>query len=284
MELKSLTHFFNKKIYCVPDYQRGYSWESKQIIDLLTDIDHSIKLGSMHYTGTITIFPQGKTEKVGLNNYILYDIVDGQQRFTTIILILSHILYELKKQSSTSRDAKEKENTYIFSKGSYLFRYSIDKVSENYFRSLILEKENLSTLEENLYTRNLKKAKDTIETFFGKEDNKTRLVEFLNAIEERLLFNEYVVSNNTEIGVVFETMNNRGIGLSNLEIVKNRLLYLTSKIKTDEENQSRLTNLVTEINNKWATILKNLTLPNRVLDEDTFLNNHWIIYNSPVTN
>ena len=73
-------------------------------------------------------------------------------------------------------------------------------------------------------------------------------------------------------------MNNRGVDLSNLEIVKNRLLYLTSKVKLGEEDESSVVNLSNDINNKWATILKNLTLPRKELDEDTFLNNHWIIY------
>lgn len=279
MELKPITHFFNKKIYCVPPYQRGYSWEDKQILDLLTDIDHAIKLNSLHYTGTITIHSQKTTEKIGLNNYEIFHIVDGQQRLTTLILILSHILRELKANPNTIADATDKESAYIVSKGSYLFRYLIDKVSENYFRSLILENENLSSLEENLYTRNLLNGKMVIKKYFEHPNNKDRLIDFLSAIEEKLQFNEYIISNTTEIGIVFETMNNRGLGLSNLEIVKNRLLYLISKIRIDEESESRLINLSNAINHKWSIILKNLTLPKKVLDEDTFLNNHWIIYN-----
>jgi len=278
MELKPLTHFFNKRIYAVPSYQRGYSWRDKEIIDLLTDIKHAIKLDSVHYTGTITIHGQKQTEKIGLNNYEIYHIVDGQQRLTTLILILAHIVRELKMVKAYRTDAIEKAETYISNKGSYLFRYSIDKVSENYFRSLILEVENLSSLEENLYTRNLLNAKDVIANYFDVDDKETIIVEYLNAIEEKLLFNEYIVANTTEIGVVFETMNNRGIDLSNLEIVKNRLLYLTSKISVGEEGESEVLNLSEKINTKWAVILKNLTLPSRVLDEDTFLSNHWVIY------
>ena len=151
-------------------------------------------------------------------------------------------------------------------------------MSENYFRSLILENENMSLLDENLYTRNLLKAKKVISKYFKVSNSQSELLDFLNAIEEKLQFNEYIISDTTEIGIVFETMNNRGIGLSNLEIVKNRLLYLTSKIKSKEESKSRLVNLSNSINNKWALILKNLTLPKKVLGENTFLNNHWIIY------
>ena len=85
MELKPITHFFNKRIYLVPSYQRGYSWKEKEVLELLTDIKHAIKLNSEHYTGTITLQKQNGTEKIGLSNYELYHVVDGQQRLTTVI-------------------------------------------------------------------------------------------------------------------------------------------------------------------------------------------------------
>lgn len=275
MELKQLTHFFNGRIYVVPSYQRGYSWQKKQIEDFLTDIDHAIKLNSNHYTGTITIQKQTKPEKIGLNNFEVYNLVDGQQRITTLILILSCLTKKLKNNGN-KEDAEEKEKTYIVNRGSYLFRYEIDKTSEDYFKSLILEKENLSSLDENHYTRNLKTAKKIISDYFAK--NEGRELDFLNAIEEKLLFNEYIILDPVEIGIVFETMNNRGVDLSNLEIVKNRLMYLTSKIKLDEENESTVKKLSEQINQKWSIILRNLTLPEEILDENAFLSNHWIIY------
>jgi hypothetical protein len=278
MELKPISHFYNKRIYIVPPYQRGYSWEEKHIYDLLNDLKHAIKLDSNHYTGTITIHKQDETERIGLSQYELYHIVDGQQRFTTITLILSYLIKTLKNKKDLKEDALEKEANYIINKGSYLFRYQIDKVSEAYFRSIILEKENLSTLDENLYTRNLKNGKKAITNYFGEPQNKGKELEYLVALEDKLKFNEYIVNSTSDIGVVFETMNNRGIGLSDLEIVKNRLLYLTSKIKIkDEEHTSKQT--IDNINTKWAQILSNLTLPNRVLNENAFLSNHWIIYN-----
>jgi hypothetical protein len=122
------------------------------------------------------------------------------------------------------------------------------------------------------------KAKKTISDYFKNDNEPENLLQYLNAIEEKLEFNEFILIDGTEIGVVFETMNNRGINLSNLEIVKNRLLYLTSKVPTTNETKSELLELSNLINKKWSHILKNLTLANKVLDEDAFLNNHWIIF------
>ncbi len=279
MELRKIPFFFNQRIYVVPSYQRGYSWKEENVLDLLRDIDNALQLQSDHYVGTITLFKTPQTKKVGLNNYNIYEIVDGQQRFTTIIIILSVLINKLIADASTKKEAEEKKEIYLNKKGTYIFNYEVDEVSNHFFRSEILNIENKSSLDENIYTRNLFKAKTTVIDFFNQSQNENRIIDFLSAIEEILQFNEYVVADTTEIGVVFETMNNRGIDLSTLELVKNRLLYLVSKVAIDEENKSEVVELRSSVNVSWATILKNLTLPERVLDENTFLNNHWIVYN-----
>lgn len=279
MELRKIPYFFNQRIYTVPSYQRGYSWKEENVLDLLRDIDNALHLNSEHYVGTITLFKTSTTKKVGLNNYAIYEIVDGQQRFTTIMIILSVLVNKLILDRKTKKEAQEKRETYLNKKGTYIFNYEVDEVSNHFFRSEILNIESKSSLDENVYTRNLLKAKNTIIDFFDQEVNKGKVVEFLGAIEEILQFNEYIVSNTAEIGVVFETMNNRGIDLSTLELVKNRLLYLISKAPVIEETRSEVVELRDSVNKSWATILKNLTLPDKVLEENAFLNNHWIVYN-----
>src|SRR5690606_25298912 len=117
MELKPISHFYNKRIYIVPPYQRGYSWEQKHIYDLLNDLKHAIKLDANHYTGTITIHKQEETERIGLSQYELFHIVDGQQRFTTVTLILSYLIEKLKDVKDLKDDAMEKEANYIINKG-----------------------------------------------------------------------------------------------------------------------------------------------------------------------
>ncbi|MBL1215788.1 MAG: DUF262 domain-containing protein [Ignavibacteriae bacterium] len=278
MKLNNLTHFFNKRVYTVPSYQRGYSWEKKQVMDLLNDLDYAIRLNHEHYAGTITLHEQKEKVKIGLNNYINFNLVDGQQRFTTIILLISFLLQELKKNKKNAEDAEKKLEIYIKNKEEYIFNYEVDSTSNSFFRAMILENEHKWTKDENVYTRNLSNARNLIKEYFKKPENKNRILQFLNALEEQLQFNEYIVDDSSQIGVVFETMNNRGIGLSTLELVKNRLLYLNSKIPLTKKNHGNISRLSKEINEYWSNILHNLTLPNKVLDEDQFLANHWIMY------
>lgn len=87
-------------------------------------------------------------------------------------------------------------------------------------------------------------------------------------------FNFYEISGDLDVFVAFETMNNRGKKLSNLELLKNRLIYLSTKFSSDETKEA----LRADINNSWKTIYeflgKNKDEP---LDDDEFLKNHWIM-------
>lgn len=92
----------------------------------------------------------------------------------------------------------------------------------------------------------------------------------------RLKFNYYEIDDSLDVYVTFETMNNRGKDLSHLELLKNRLIYLTTLLREDDETKGRLRR---DINETWKTIYeylgKNKENP---LDDDVFLFNHWIMY------
>ncbi|NUG07704.1 DUF262 domain-containing protein, partial [Acinetobacter bereziniae] len=56
-QLRTLPEIFEESFFCIPDYQRGYAWDEKQIDELLKDIDHLILDSSAvrHYTGTLVL-------------------------------------------------------------------------------------------------------------------------------------------------------------------------------------------------------------------------------------
>ena len=276
MDLKTLAHFFNQRMYSIPNYQRGYSWQEENVKALLDDLANAIQLDNSHFTGTITLnrHPTVPEVRVGLSSYQHYHLVDGQQRFTTIILIVAHLIRELKKLAEWKQEATEKEGTYLKKKDQYVLAYEGDVAANQHLRARILELEAATGQESNIYTRNLTKAKEVIAKFFNQPLYCDKLPEFLGAMESRLRFGEYLVENSAQIGVLFETMNNRGVALSTLEIVKNRLLYLITKL-SDQDEAGRLEK---ELNEQWATILRNLTLRSRSLNEDQFLENHWVVY------
>ena len=83
------------------------------------------------------------------------------------------------------------------------------------------------------------------------------------------MFNEYEIDNDLDIFVTFETMNNRGKELSLLELLKNRLIYLSTLLKVPEDQQRSLRHNITAV---WKTIYEYLGKEEgRPLDDDQFL-------------
>lgn len=143
--------------------------------------------------------------------------------------------------------------------------------------------------QESTYTENLLKAKNFFKamvTLFLQDPNNT-IPQLFNKVTSQLKLNEYVLPEELDEYVVFETMNNRGKPLSQLEKLKNRLLYLNDKYHSSEEmskeevllNQAKKEQLEIAVNKAWITIYKSLgqnkTHP---LSDEDFIKNHWIVY------
>ncbi len=87
--------------------------------------------------------------------------------------------------------------------------------------------------EETIYTNNLDNAK----LFFKNQiasANKSEIEDFYKRVTQNLLFNIFTISEEIDVCVAFETMNNRGRPLSYLELLKNRLIYLSLKLNESQ--------------------------------------------------
>ena len=109
-DLLSLQKIFNETIFRIPDYQRGYSWSNQQLEEFWGDLV-SLLQGQEHYTGMISlkkISPNDILESVDKWNeekwlidagYTIYEVVDGQQRLTTLIILINEIIDYCKKKN-----------------------------------------------------------------------------------------------------------------------------------------------------------------------------------------
>jgi uncharacterized protein with ParB-like and HNH nuclease domain len=87
---QSLKQFFSSKIFKIPKYQRSYAWEKQNVRDLFEDIQEALDTKSNHYIGTVVLAKSDQDE--------IFNIVDGQQRITTIIMFISVIIRSLKDE------------------------------------------------------------------------------------------------------------------------------------------------------------------------------------------
>lgn len=292
-KLLSLSEIFNNKIFRIPDFQRGYSWEERQLDDFWEDIQN-LNPNKIHYIGLLTEEPINANEvsniekwkddlwllKKGLSAYY---VIDGQQRLTTLIILLHEILCTFNDNEGINyRQKSEWIDRFLYRSynqlyKSFVFGYEKDNPSDEYFKTKILEQESSAAdkYPETLYTANLMFAKKYFKNKLkplSKEDKETIFDKAIN----RLKFNYYEIDDSLDVYVTFETMNNRGKDLSHLELLKNRLIYLSTLLHEDDETKGRLR---TDINETWKTIYEYLGKnKDNPLDDDDFLFNHWIMY------
>jgi len=293
-KLQSLTEIFNQKLFRIPDFQRGYSWEEVQLEDFWEDLQN-LKIDKVHYTGLLTVESVDKrsvqkVEKWQDDLWLLekglsaYYIVDGQQRLTTSIILINEILSQFKDGEGLNFDTKEVwVSKFLYQEfgatyKSFIFGYEKDNPSDEYFKTKILEQHSSSAdkvPEQTLYTANLKFAKKYFQKKL-KNLKQEEIEDVFRKLVNKLKFNFYEIDEELDVYVTFETMNNRGKPLSNLELLKNRLIYLSTLFNDDTSTRTRLRR---DINEAWKTIYEYLgkNKDNR-LDDDFFLFNHWIMY------
>lgn len=318
MELKSIHSIFTDRIYRIPAYQRGYSWANNkpldrsaknpfkdvygQLKDIWEDISN-INGDNWHYTGLLTLVEM-KSDYDWLPTYKQYAIVDGQQRITTCLILLAVLIKEAEalkiELGMRSGDARFKYICVESTARAFLFGYDTDNPSDNFFKKKVLEVDVIvDNSKESSYTENLTNAKsffeDAVYIFLSNQEKHgisrvDALRILFKCITTQLRFNEYVLPLELNEYVVFETMNNRGKPLSELERLKNRLMYLSSKLpiadndQIDEEQKKRLitaqqAEMEKSINSAWITIYESLGAnKQRPLDDEEFVYNHWIIF------
>lgn len=290
--LRSLAKIFTDKIFRIPDYQRGYAWTEKHLKDFWNDLIQ-LDQGQNHYVGVLTVekVPKEIYSKwdddlwiIESKNYEPLYIVDGQQRLTTAIILIqtiSEIVGEDSQLNYTTSEEIRKRFIYDSKNNgftrSYIFGYEKDNPSYNFLKNKIFNEDKDSNFDttETVYTNNLEKAK----IFFANELNKLPFSEIeciYRKLTQSFLFNSYTISADIDVFIAFETMNNRGKPLSILELLKNRLIYLSTKL---DNHPNELMKLRNDINTCWRSIYHNLGL-NKLnpLDDDKFLQNHFIVF------
>lgn len=288
--LKSLSSIFEHRIIRIPDYQRGYAWQEHQLSDFWEDLIH-LTPERVHYTGVLTLEPvapqywqrwDSDLWIIEGKGYKPFYIVDGQQRLTTSVILIQAIIESVPESTElnfqTLDEIRQQYILHIAPAGlrkTYLFGYEKDNPSDEFLRTgIFLEHSASNNDEQTFYTRNLAKAKE----FFKKKLKNlehNRIAEIYKKLTQKFKFNLYEIDAEIDVFVTFETMNNRGKPLSNLELLKNRLIYLSTLFPADS-GSSELRN---NINFTWKTIYEYLGRnPDKLLSDEDFLRNHWIMY------
>ena len=199
--------------YVVPAYQRRYSWQEKQLWELLEDI--SLLEGSdTHLLGSIVCLTG--YHRAGIN---ALELVDGQQRLATICILLQCIADRLRRAGETS--SGEDVNRLLWARA----------LGESPVRKVLLDSLDAGQFEQHLSgntppepdNEDLALAFATFQRWIS-EKKLTDLGTFLYRLKNQCVVIRLDVSDAKDAFKLFETINNRGLRLSPADIIKNLAL------------------------------------------------------------
>jgi len=230
---KNIRSLLSGTKFSIDYYQREYRWEKKHVTELIDDL--SEKFLDSHQDGN---------ERSAIENYnryflgsiIISDrdgkkyIIDGQQRLTTITLLLIYIYHHLNDDIQ-----KSQLSDLIFAQkyGKRSFNLDVDErndIMEALFTKKIFEENGQSESIVNILHRY-----HDIEDLFPEELSNNTLPYFADWLIENVYMVEITAYSDTDAYTIFETMNDRGLSLTPTEMLKG---YLLSKI-TDINNRNK---------------------------------------------
>lgn len=265
----------NGLTYRIPRFQRDYSWTDQEWEDLWSDIIDSMQAGGdpAHYMGYLVL--QSQDEKT-------FDVIDGQQRLTTLSIIVLAVLKNLRYLINENNDPEKNQRrfdqiiqTYI----GYLdpvtlitkSKLTLNRNNDNYYQNYLVSLGHLPQRGFRASEHNLRKAFEWYEKNireYVKKSNGDRgvaLASLLESMSDRLFFTVISVTDELNSYKVFETLNARGVRLSSTDLLKN---YLFSVLSRDLEHQNEMQAL----EDRWESMVSRLGSESF----QDFLRSHWI--------
>jgi uncharacterized protein with ParB-like and HNH nuclease domain len=230
-ENRSILEFFQKSVvYIVPRYQRSYVWKETNWSELLTDITFTMDTGSRaswsHFLGTIVLNDVNKELKNSKDPGVTYyEIIDGQQRITTIYIIFAAIVkhfnsLEDEKESERAKYVKETFLTTLKSTNEKITKLNNPDAAKD-IQSLLDYVSYNSKTELSKSNRFYQVFMYFISYIENKSFNDT--VTFLNKLLEINIV-EIISGEEEEIYNIFEVLNARGQKLKQMELLKNHIM------------------------------------------------------------
>ena len=262
------------RIFKIPRYQRTYTWKEDNLKNFLEDLVNQ-RGNKPYFLGTFLFHKQKNRE----GEYELLDVVDGQQRLTTVIIFFKVLIEKLKELKSTSVTDKSYRRYIKDADGVY---------------KLELENEDNSFLSNYIFENNNSKSFETPsqkDLFFAKTylreniDNlsKDKLENIYKILKSATIIN-YIVNNLSDATQIFELLNDRGRKLTQLEGIKSFLMYKISSLNLKDYEQP-LKIIQGCISKIYRLIEKNKLNENDILRYHTiaFEDSNTESYNSPST-
>lgn len=218
----------SKKQLVIPVYQRAYSWEMFEWRYFIEDLEEQVKGENKYYYGNLLL----ETIKIDKE----YEIIDGQQRITTITIFIRALMDVLKNRKDTKIDIEDIEKTYFKNRGNIKLRpVEYDRAC---YDSIIVDGNNAyktSTVSQ----RRMANAKKYFYKYLSNIKDTQLLEKYLEVVENAEI-NCIELEGKKEAALMFELENNRGKDLTNLEKLKSYFMYQMHVSSKEDETDSNI--------------------------------------------
>lgn len=230
-EKKVIREIFNMW-YCIPDYQRAYVWDTDQVRDLLDDTISAYRENkeAQYFLGSMVL----KINEKSVNNvsYTEYELLDGQQRITTVFLILACMREMLtdypQYQNSLAGFVYQAEDAILQQPERMRIIFNIRSDVRDFVNEHIkplhgtcddaLLKEKMQAKDVNISIRNMANAMLVAHEFL--EENKSEIIGYLSYFLNKVLMIYVATEELQDAFQLFTVLNNRGVKLSSSDILK----------------------------------------------------------------
>jgi uncharacterized protein with ParB-like and HNH nuclease domain len=251
------------RVFEIPTYQRSYSWEQDQIQQFIEDLENctdTFYLGHFLFETTAT------------DDSRLF-VIDGQQRLTTCIILLSVIRHELsirkKAGEKIELDLDDIGHYYLEDTRKHTQKFRTVKNDNNFFLAEIIEYDETHKQEANTVSRkNIRNAKKIFLNVIKKNET-SEIIKWASLLQNASI-TVHTVSNKIKAAQIFAYQNDRGKKLTNLEIVKS---YLILNILLSGQDSEKINQDIAFIENDFSNIY--LEVVRIKLHEDEVLNYYW---------
>ena len=257
----SLIDLLDKRLFTIPDYQRSYSWSTRQRKDLFDDIEGvwvEVDEDSIHFMATVVCLRHGR-ERLGTDVMTKLDIVDGQQRLTTLIILLNAIRYALDEaDDDQKRSAVKLEELLVKPVGDNLLLLQTNQDTSQFFSNYMRsgaapDPATAKTLADRHLLTAIQDCRSFVQAWSA---DGRHLLDLAALIKNRLTFILHEIADEKTVYAVFEVLNSRGIAVSWLDRLKSILMGEAFNL---EEDVTRTT-LIDDLHRIWGHIYSILGL------------------------
>ena len=261
----------NGLTYKVPLFQRDYSWTVDELDDLWQDIIVVLNgEEEAHYMGYLVLQTSDNRS---------FDIIDGQQRLTTLSILVLAVLKNLKKLVDANIDADKNQQRMNQLRNAYIgfldpvtlvpkSKLSLNRNNDSFYQTYLVPLERLPkrlNASENLLKKAFELISNRIEEKYGARNKGEDLAFVIESLSDKLFFTVITVTEELNAFKVFETLNARGVKLSPTDLLKNYLFSVVYKEDVSRESE------INSLDRRWGKIVDNLG-SEKFPD---FLRTHW---------